>query len=218
MVRIWRYTCVRDGHTVSDTAYLPAGHSPKGRTAMSQTSTTTLPAGTWDLDVAHSHVGFTVRHLMVSKVRGSFKDFSAEIVTADDPAASSVSATVQMASIATGDDGRDQHLRTNDFFDIENHPTMTFRSTAITGAGSDFEVTGDLTIKGITKSVTFDLEVGGLQQDPWGNTKAGFTMTGSINRKEFDMEYNAILESGGVMVGDKVTIEIDVEAALRKPA
>ena len=110
---------------------------------MSQTSTTTLPAGTWDLDVAHSHVGFTVRHLMVSKVRGTFQDFSAEIVTADDPLASTVSATVQMASIDTGDANRDGHLRTNDFFDAEQFPTMTFTSTGITGAGSEFEVTGE---------------------------------------------------------------------------
>jgi polyisoprenoid-binding protein YceI len=135
---------------------------------------------------------------------------------ADDPLASTVSATVQMASIDTGDANRDGHLRTNDFFDAEQFPTMTFTSTGITGAGSEFEVTGDLTIKGVTRPVTFDLEVGGLQQDPWGNTKAGFTLTGSINRKDFGMEYNAVLESGGVLVGDKVTIEIDVEAALQK--
>jgi polyisoprenoid-binding protein YceI len=184
---------------------------------MSQTSTTTaLPAGTWDLDVAHSHVGFTVRHLMVSKVRGTFQDFTADIVTADDPLASTVSATVQMASIATGDEGRDGHLRTNDFFDVEHFPTMTFTSTKITGSGTELEITGDLTIKGVTRSVTFDLEVGGLQQDPWGNTKAGFTMTGVVNRKDFGMEYNAVLEGGGVLVGEKVTIEIDVEASLRK--
>jgi polyisoprenoid-binding protein YceI len=183
---------------------------------MSQTTTTTIPAGTWELDVAHSHVGFTVRHLMVSKVRGTFQDFSADIVTAEDPLASTVSATVQMGSIDTGDESRDGHLRTNDFFDAEHFPTMTFTSTKVTGAGSDFEVTGDLTIKGVTRPVTFDLEVGGVQQDPWGNTKAGFTMIGSINRKDFGMDYNAVLESGGLLVGDKVTIEIDVEAALQK--
>ena len=110
---------------------------------MSQTSTTTttLPTGTWDLDVAHSHVGFTVRHLMVSKVRGTFQDFSAAIVTADDPLASTLSATVQMGSIDTGDANRDGHLRTNDFFDVEQFPTMTFTSTQITGSGSEFEVT-----------------------------------------------------------------------------
>jgi polyisoprenoid-binding protein YceI len=186
-------------------------------TAMSDTTTSTLPAGTWTIDKAHSSVGFTVRHLMVSKVRGSFKDFDAEIVTAEHPSDSKVSATVHMGSVETGETDRDHHLRTSDFFDIENHPTMTFTSTSIEGPGPDYTVTGDLTIKGVTRPVTFDLEVNGVEHDPWGNTKAGFTMTGSILRKEFGMEYNAILESGGVMVGDKVNIEIDVEAALVTP-
>ncbi len=177
---------------------------------------TAVPAGTWKIDPAHSSVGFTVRHLMVSKVRGKFKDFDAEIVTAENPLDSRFTATVQMASIDTGDGDRDQHLRTNDFFDIENHPTMTFTSTKIEGSGGDYKVTGDLTIRGVTKPVTFDLEVGGVQQDPWGNTKSGFTLTGSINRKDFGIEWNAPLETGGVLVGDKVTIEVDVEAALAK--
>jgi polyisoprenoid-binding protein YceI len=184
---------------------------------MSETSTTTLPAGTWTVDPAHSSVGFTVRHLMVSKVRGSFKEFTADIVTAQNPLDSKVSATVQMASIHTGDDGRDQHLRTNDFFDIDQFPTMSFTSTGLEGAGADYKLRGDLTIKGVTHPVTFDLEVNGLEQDPWGNTRSGFTLTGSILRKDYGMEYNAILESGGVMVGDKVNIEIDVEAVLNKP-
>ena len=183
---------------------------------MSDTSTSTLPAGTWTVDTVHSTVGFTVRHLMVSKVRGSFKDFSADIVTAENPLDSKVTATVQMASIETGDAGRDQHLRTNDFFDIENFPTMSFSSTSLEGGGSDYKLRGDLTIKGVTRPVTFDLEVNGLERDPWGNTKAGFTMTGSINRKDFGMEFNAVLEGGGVLVGDKVSIEIDIEAALDK--
>ena len=183
---------------------------------MSDTSTSTLPAGTWTVDTVHSTVGFTVRHLMVSKVRGSFKDFSADIVTATNPLDSKVTAIVQMASIETGDAGRDQHLRTDDFFDIENFPTMSFTSTGLEGAGSDYKLRGDLTIKGVTRPVTFDLEVNGVERDPWGNTKSGFTLTGSILRKDFGMEYNAILESGGVMVGDKVNIEIDIEAALDK--
>ena len=158
---------------------------------MSETTTTTLPAGTWTLDTAHSHVGFTVRHMMVSKVRGPFGT-SAPTSSPPRPAASRRSrATVQMASIDTGDEGRDGHLRTNDFFDIEQFPTMTFTSTGITGSGSDYEVTGDLTIKGVTKPVTFDLEFGGVGKDPWGNTRAGFTLTGTINRKDFGMEYNA---------------------------
>lgn len=179
------------------------------------TSTVSIPAGTWTIDPAHSTVGFTVRHLMVSKVRGKFRDFDAEIVVAENPLESSVRATVEMASIDTGDEGRDQHLRTNDFFDIENYPQMTFVSTGITGSGSDYEVTGDLTIRGVTKQVTFDLEVGGVSKDPWGNTRAGFELTGTINRKDFGIEWNAALETGGVVVGDKVTIEIDVEATLQ---
>lgn len=181
---------------------------------MSDTATS-IPAGTWALDASHSTVGFTVRHMMVSKVRGRFSDFTADIKTAEDPQASSVTATVQMASIETGDANRDGHLRTNDFFAVDEHPTMTFTSTGISGAGSDYEVAGDLTIRGVTKPVTFDLEFGGVGQDPWGNTRAGFTLTGTINRKDFGMEYNAVLEGGGILVGDKVTIELDVEATLQ---
>ena len=125
-----------------------------------------------------------------------------------------MNAVVQMASIDTNDEGRDNHLRTNDFFDIENHPTMTFRSTGLEPAGGDFELHGDLTIRGVTRPVTFDLEVGGVGQDPWGNTKAGFSAIGTINRKDFGIEWNAPLETGGVLVGDKVTIELDIEAKL----
>jgi polyisoprenoid-binding protein YceI len=182
---------------------------------MSDTTTTTIPAGTWTLDPAHSSVGFTVRHMMVSKVRGKFTDYTADIVTGADPLQSSVNATIQMASIDTGDEGRDGHLRTNDFFDIEAHPTMTFTSTGITGSGSDFKIAGDLTIKGVTKPVVFDLEYGGTGKDPWGNTRSGFTVTGSIDRKDFGMGFNAVLETGGIMVGEKVSIELDIEATLQ---
>jgi polyisoprenoid-binding protein YceI len=178
------------------------------------TTALAIPAGIWKIDPAHSAVTFTARHMMVAKVRGSFKDFSADIVIADDPLQSRVDATVQMASVDTGDSGRDEHLRTNDFFDIEHHPTMTFRSTRLEGSGDEYKLHGDLTIRGVTKPVTFGLEVGGVGKDPWGNTKAGFTATGTINRKDFGVEWNAPLETGGVLVGDKVTIEIDVEASL----
>ena len=173
-----------------------------------------IPAGTWQVDPAHSAVTFTARHMMVAKVRGSFKEFTADIVIADDPLQSRVDATVQMASVDTGDSSRDEHLRTNDFFAIEQHPTMTFRSTGLEGSGDEYKLHGDLTIRGVTKPVAFDLEVGGVGKDPWGNTKAGFTATGSISRKDFGVEWNAPLETGGVLVGDKVTIEIDVEASL----
>jgi polyisoprenoid-binding protein YceI len=163
---------------------------------MPETTTTPIPAGTWAIDTAHSTIGFTVRHMMVSKVRGTFKDFTADLVTGENPLDSTVSATVQMASIDTGDDGRDQHLRTNDFFDAENHPTMTFRSTRLEGTGSEYQL-------------------GGVAKDPWGNTRTGFTATGSINRKDFGVNFNAPLETGGVIVGDKVTIELDIEATLQ---
>ena len=153
--------------------------------------------------------------MMVSKVRGRFSDFSADIVTADDPLPSTRQRRpCRWPRSTPATTGRDDHLRTNDFFDVEKHPTMTFRSTGLDGSGADYELHGDLTIKGVTKPVTFDLEVGGVGKDPWGNTKAGFTVTGTINRKDFGMEYNAALETGGVLVGDKVTIELDIEATL----
>jgi polyisoprenoid-binding protein YceI len=173
-----------------------------------------IPAGTWQLDPSHSTVGFTVRHMMVSKVRGKFADFTADIEITDDPATSRVEATVRMASVYTGDAGRDEHLRAGDFFDIAEHPTMTFRSTSVRPAGDDFELTGDLTVRGVTKTVTFDLEVGGVAKDPWGGTRTGFTATTEISRKDFGLEYNAALETGGVLIGDKVKIELEIEATL----
>ena len=179
---------------------------------MSDAATTSIPAGTWTIDPVHSTISFTARHMMVAKVRGRFKDFTADIVTAEDPLQSRVDATVQMASVDTNDESRDNHLRTNDFFDIENYPEMTFRTTSIEPDGDDYKLNGDLTIRGVTKPVTFDLEVGGVTNDPWGNTRAGFSATTTISRKDFGVEWNAALETGGVVVGDKVNIELDVEA------
>ena len=175
---------------------------------------TAVPAGVWNIDTSHTTVNFTVRHMMVSKVRGKFATFGGTIVIAEDPTASTLEATVDMASVDTGDAGRDEHLRTSDFFEIQTHPTMTFKSTSITASGGDYELTGDLTIRGVTKPVTFELEVGGVGSDPWGNTRAGFTATTTISRKDWGLEYNALLEGGGVVIGDKVTIELDVEATL----
>jgi polyisoprenoid-binding protein YceI len=183
---------------------------------MSDAATTSIPAGTWAVDTSHSTIGFVARHMMVAKVRGRFKDFTADIVIAENPLESRVDATVQMASVDTNDETRDNHLRTNDFFDIENHPTMTFRTTSIEPDGDNYKLNGDLTVRGVTKPVTFDLEVGGVGKDPWGNTKAGFSATTTINRKDFGVEWNAPLETGGVIVGDKVTIELDIEAALQQ--
>ena len=175
---------------------------------------TAVPAGVWNIDTSHTTVNFSVRHMMVSKVRGKFSTFGGTLVIAEDPTASTLEATVDMASVDTGDAGRDEHLRTSDFFDIQTHPTMTFKSTSITASGGEYELIGDLTIRGVTRPVTFELELGGVGVDPWGNTRAGFTATTTINRKDWGLEYNAVLEGGGVLIGEKVTIELDVEATL----
>ena len=175
---------------------------------------TAVPAGVWNIDTSHTTVNFSVRHMMVSKVRGKFATFGGTIVIAEDPTASTLEASVDMASVDTGDAGRDEHLRTSDFFDIQTHPTMTFTSTSITASGGDHELAGDLTIRGVTRPVTFELELGGVGTDPWGNTRAGFTATTTISRKDWGLEYNAVLEGGGVLIGEKVTIELDVEATL----
>jgi len=178
---------------------------------MSTSTALTIPAGTWAVDPTHTRVGFVARHMMVSKVRGSFADFSADIVIAENPLESSLTAVVQMASIDTGNADRDGHLRTNDFFAIDEFPTMTLTSTGFEGSGEEYTMNADLTIKGITKPVVFELEFGGTGQDPWGNTRVGFTATTSINRKDWGIEWNAPLETGGMLVGEKIQIEIDVE-------
>jgi polyisoprenoid-binding protein YceI len=175
-----------------------------------------LVAGTWVIDPSHSEISFSVRHLMVSKVRGTFSRFAGEIVVADDLLASSVSATIDASSIDTRDESRDNHLRTNDFFDIENHPEWSFVSKAIRAGGKGgFLVDGDLTLRGVTKTVTLDLELAGVNKDPWGNTKVAFSANTEINRKDFGVEWNAPLEAGGVLVGENVTITLEIQAALQ---
>ncbi len=173
-----------------------------------------LTAGTWAIDPSHSEVGFTVRHLMVSKVRGSLSGVAGTITVTEDNA--SVQATIDAATINTRDENRDGHIKSGDFFDVENHPTWTFNSTSFSAKGNDFTLVGDLTMRGVTKSVTLDVEFIGVNTDPWGNTKAGFEAKGEINRKDFGMEWNAALETGGVLVGEKVTIELNIQAALQK--
>jgi polyisoprenoid-binding protein YceI len=172
----------------------------------------TLTSGTWTVDTSHSRVGFVVRHLMVAKVRGNFTDFSAEITIDDDKLLSSVVASVQAASINTNDEGRDAHLRGADFFDVEQFPTLDFRSTSVEASGSDYLLHGELTIHGVTRPVTFELEFDGVARDPWGNTKAGFTAETEISRKDFGLEWNTALETGGVVVGDKVKLQLEIEA------
>lgn len=172
-------------------------------------------AGTWVLDPSHSEVSFSVRHMMISKVRGTFGVKSATIVAPENPLDARVEATVDVASIDTKDEGRDNHLRSADFFDVENHPTMDFVSTGARYEGGDFLVDGDLTIRGITKPATFELEFGGFGTDPWGNYKAGATAKTVINREDFGLTWNAALETGGVLVGKDVTITLDLQGSLQ---
>ena len=175
-------------------------------------SLTDLTPGVWNADASHSTVGFVVRHLMVSKVRGRFGTFSGTLTIGEDPLASKVEATAETASITTGDDGRDTHLKSGDFFDIENFPTIDFVSTGIDRDGSDFVLHADVTIKGVTKPVDFELEFDGVATDPWGGTRVGFTAKAEINSKDWGLEWNVALETGGVLVGEKVKIELEVEA------
>ncbi|MGL4173069.1 MAG: YceI family protein [Actinomycetota bacterium] len=173
-----------------------------------------LSAGTWTVDPAHSEVGFTVRHLMVSKVKGRFADVSGTIVVANDILSSTVEATAQIASVDTRDANRDGHLKSPDFFDADTWPTMTFRSTGIQPHGDVFTLNGDLTIRDRTHPVSFSLEFNGAAANPMaeGQPVAGFSATGEISRKDFGLEWNVPLDSGGVLVGDKVTITLEIEA------
>jgi polyisoprenoid-binding protein YceI len=183
------------------------------------TSTSIHPdyiAGTWKLDPSHSEVSFTVKHLMISKVRGIFETFDVTIVTAENPHDSTIEATIDVASVNTGNEGRDNHLRTSDFFLVEEHPTMTFVSTSFDGEPDDFSVTGDLTLRGVTKSVVLKGEFGGIITDGYGNTRAGATATTKINRRDFGVNWNAALEAGGMTLGDDVTITLDLQVILQK--
>ncbi len=168
-----------------------------------------LPAGTWDVDPSHTEAGFVARHLMVSKVRGRFADVQGTVEVADPVTASTVRVSIPMASVHTGNADRDNHLRSGDFFDVEKFPEMTFESTSFDGS----ELAGDLTIKGVTKPVTFEVEFNGVQTDPYGNTKAGFEATTTIKRSDWGLNWNAAIEGGGVLVSEKITVELDVQLA-----
>jgi polyisoprenoid-binding protein YceI len=173
-----------------------------------------LTPGIWTLDMSHSEIGFTVRHAGISKVRGRFTDALAEARVRDSLADSSLVAKVKTASFNSGDPNRDAHVRGAEFFDVEEYPEMTFRATGVEGDGEDYTLTGDLTIKGITKSVELEVEFTGVAVDPFGATRAGFSAETEISRKEFGLTWNAVLETGGLLVSDKV--KINLEAALVK--
>jgi polyisoprenoid-binding protein YceI len=169
--------------------------------------------GTFELDPAHLTVGFHARHLMVSKVRGSFSEASGTIVVAEDPAQSTVTATIQAASISTGQDQRDGHLRSGDFLESEKYPTIEFRTTGLkVHSGDKFTLNGELTIKDVTRAVELDVEFEGVAQSPYGQEVLGFSASTEIDREDFGITWNQALETGGVMVGKKVKIEIEGEA------
>ena len=172
-------------------------------------------AGTWDLDPVHSQIAFVARHLMVAKIRGHFNTFEGEIVTAKNPLDSSATATIDLSSVVTGNDMRDNDLRSPNFFDVATHPEMKFSSTGVRRHGDNFILDGDLTIRGVTRSVSLTVEVNGFGPDPFGGTRAGFSAHGEINRTDFGVSFNAPIP-GGVMVSEKVQIEIEAEAVLRK--
>lgn len=169
--------------------------------------------GEYLLDPSHTRLGFVARHAMVTKVRGSFREFEGKItIDAREPARSTAELTIKTESVTTSDDKRDAHLRSADFFDCETYPEMVFRSTEVQGSGDKFECTGDLTIKGVSHKVTIDLEYTGSAKDPFGNLRAGFEGSADVNRKDWGLEWNAVLESGGFLVSDKVKLELDVSA------
>jgi polyisoprenoid-binding protein YceI len=169
-------------------------------------------AGTWQLDRSHTSAEFVARHLMIAKVRGRFSDVAGTIEIGEAPEQSSAHVTIQAASITTGDESRDAHLRSPDFLDVERFPTLEFRSTTVENEGSHWLVAGDLTIRDVTRSVVLDVEFDGAVTDPYGNRRIAFSASTQVNREDFGLTWNAPLEAGGVVVGPKVRIELGVEA------
>jgi polyisoprenoid-binding protein YceI len=181
---------------------------------MTLTETTPIElTGNYTLDVAHTRLGFSARHAMVSKVHGSFTKFEGSgYIDSEKPENSHFELTINVESIDTGNPDRDKHLRTNDFLAVDQYPEITFRSTEVERVGVDrFKVTGDLAIRGVTRPVTLDFGFTGAAVDPWGNTRLGFEGGGTINRKDWGVNWNTVLDGGGVMVSDKVNLEFDVE-------
>ena len=187
-------------------------------TTADQGTLTSIPgyvAGTWSIDPVHSEVGFAARHMMVSKVRGRFRTFSGQIVTGASPLDSSVTAEIDLSSIDTGQEQRDAHIKSADFFEVETYPTMTYRSTGVRQHGDGFILDGKLTLKGVTKDVPLTLELNGFGPDPYGGTRVGFTATGEINRRDFGVNFSAVMETGGAVVSDKITLHLEIEAVLQ---
>ncbi len=173
-------------------------------------------AGTWKLDPAHTYIGFTVKHMMVARVRGRFKEFEGTIVTADDPLASTATVTIQAGSIDTNQEFRDNHIRSGDFFDAANHPTITFALKGLRPGTDGLVVDGELTMRGVTKPITLSAELPTIGPDGKGGTKAGFSMSGEVDRYEWGVNYNGPVPGGGSVISDKVQLVLDVEADLQQ--
>jgi polyisoprenoid-binding protein YceI len=178
-----------------------------------ETATNTATKVKWVLDPSHSEILFKVKHLMITNVKGEFRKFTAEVITEGDTFnATSIKATLDANSIYTNEENRDTHLRSADFFDVENHKEITFEGTSLKQVRDEkWELIGNLTIKGVSREVKFDVEFGGMNKDPWGNEKAGFSLEGKINRKDWGLNWNAMLETGGVLVSDEVRISAEVQ-------
>ena len=178
---------------------------------------TLVPApGVYDLDQAHTTVEFIARHLMITKVRGRFSSFTGTVTVAEVPEDSSVDVTIDAASIETSHEQRDAHLRSADFFEADKYPTLTFKSTSVKRDGEDWKVTGDLTVRDVTRPVVLDVEFDGANTTPWGTQAVAFSASTEIDREDWGLTYNQALETGGVVVGKKVRIELNVEAILRQ--
>jgi polyisoprenoid-binding protein YceI len=206
-----KFSQVHDLSSTRDGSQIP--------TENTMTTLTTAPAlaeltGSWTIDAAHSRIGFVARHAMVTKVRGSFNEFEGgAVLDASNPASSTARITIQAKSIDTRNGQRDEHLRSNDFFAMDEYPTITFGSTGVEQTGeAEFSLTGDLTIKGVTKAVTIPFSFEGTATDPFGNLRAGFEGSTVVNRKDWGINFNAGLEAGGVLVSEKITLEFEISA------
>jgi polyisoprenoid-binding protein YceI len=184
------------------------------------TDTETIPGyipGRWAIDPVHSDISFTARHMMVSKVRGHFREFGGELVTGTDPRESQVTATIQVASVDTNNEGRDNHVRSGDFFDAATHPTATYRSTGVVVEDGESVLNGELTLRGVSKQVPLRVEANGFGPDPQGGTRAGFTARGRINRRDFGVDFGGVM-NGVAVLGDTIDLTLEIEAILQPAA